>query len=86
MFAEMPIYFRFGDFWANSIYSIYREGHAEFFYESLMHMHDYKCFACVCTVQAMTKMNVKNVKRFLKSAVADMRENNRKEIKCPCRK
>ena len=34
----------------------------------------------------MTKMNVMNVKRFLEAAVADMRENNRKEIKCPCRK
>ena len=31
-------------------------------------------------------MNIKNVKRFLESAVADMRENNRKEIKCPCKK
>ena len=34
----------------------------------------------------MTKMNVMNVKRFLEAAVADMRENNCKEIKCPCRK
>ena len=56
------------------------------FYESLMHMHDYKCFACVCTVQAMMKMNVKNVKIFLEYAVADMHENNRKEIKRRCQK
>ena len=32
------------------------------------------------------KKNLMNVTRFLEAAVADMHENNRKEIKCPCRK
>src|SRR3954470_23702640 len=30
--------------------------------------------------------NLMNVTRFLEAAVVDMHENNRKEIKCPCRK
>src|SRR3954463_10624194 len=32
------------------------------------------------------KKNLMNVIRFLEAVVADMHENNRKEIKCSCRK
>ena len=32
-FAEMLIYFRFGEFRANCICPIFREGHAEFLYD-----------------------------------------------------
>ena len=46
-FAEMSIYFRFGEFRANSICPIFREGHAEFLYDfdACMHGCVYNPFA-----------------------------------------
>ena len=45
-FAEMSIYFRFGEFRANSrsICPIFREGHAEFLYDFDACMHFYNQF------------------------------------------
>ena len=40
-FAEMSIQFRFGEFRANSICPMFREGHAEFLYEFDPCMHIY---------------------------------------------
>ena len=40
-FAEMSIHFRFGEFRANSICPMFREGHAEFLYEFDPCMHIY---------------------------------------------
>ena len=44
-FAEMSIYFRFGEFRANSICPIFREGHAEFLYDFDACMRGYNSFA-----------------------------------------
>jgi hypothetical protein len=40
----MSIYFRFGEFRANSICPIFREGHAEFLYDFDACMHFYNQF------------------------------------------
>ena len=81
-FAEMSIYFRFGEFRANSICPIFREGHAKFLYDLDACMHGYNSFAY--TAQAIMKVSGRMVDRYLRSAVADMFQNNRNEIKCPC--
>ena len=52
-FAEMSIYFRFGEFRANSICPIFRQGHAKFLYDFDACMHFvYNPFACY-TVHAV---------------------------------
>ena len=43
-FAKMSIYFCFGEFWANSICPIFREGHAEFLYDFDACTHFYNQF------------------------------------------
>jgi hypothetical protein len=66
------------NFW-HSICPIFRKGHAEILYD----LDGSNSLAY--TVQEMT-MNGRIVARFLASAVDDMIQNNRKEIRCPCRK
>ena len=43
-FAEMLIYFRFGEFRANSVCPIFREGHAKFLYDFDACVHFYNQF------------------------------------------
>ena len=79
-FAEMSIYFRFGEFWANSrsICPIFREGHAEFLYDFDACTHFYNQFVLLLiTVQMFMMVGGTMVDRWLRSAVQDMKENNR---------
>ena len=84
-FAEMLIYFRFSKFRANSICPIFREGHAEFLYDFDECMHFYNQFVYYYCAE-FTMVSGTMVDRWLRSAVQDMKENNRTEVLCPCRK
>src|SRR5215216_539443 len=83
-FAEMSIYFRFGEFRANSICPIFRQGHGKNLYDFGACMHFvYNPFACY-TVQSVMKVSGWNMERYMQSAVMDMSANNRTRIRCPC--
>ena len=86
-FAEMSIYFRFGEFRANSrsICPIFREGHAEFLYDFDACTHFYNQFVYYYRAE-LTMVSGTMVDRWLRSAVQDMKENNRTEVLCPCQK
>ena len=79
------MYFCFGEFRANSICPIFREGHAEFLYDFDACMHFYNQFVYYYRAE-LTMVNGTMVDRWLRSAVQDMKENNRTEVLCPCRK
>src|ERR1043165_3115676 len=84
----MSIYFRFGEFRANSICPFLGKVMPNF----CKRVYAYICMIIIVLIffnlhrAGNMKKNLMNVTRFLEAAVADMHENNRKEIKCPCRK
>src|SRR3990170_1548044 len=80
----MLFYFHFGEFQANLICPIFREGHAEFLYDSDACMRGYNFFDY--TAQAIVKVSGRMVARYLRAAVHDMFPNNRKAILCPCQR
>ena len=81
----MSISFCFGEFRANSICPIFREGHAKFLYDFDACMHFYNEFVYYNRVE-LTMVSGTMVDRWLRSAVQDMKENNQTEILCPCRR
>ena len=64
---------------------IFKEGHAEFLYDFDACTHFYNHFFII-TVQTFMMVSGTMVDRWLRSAVQDMKENNRTEVLCPCRK
>ena len=84
-FAKMSIYFHFVKFRANSIFPIFREGHAEFLYDFDACTHFYNQFVFI-TVQTFMMVSGTMVDRWLRLAVQDMKENNLTQVLCPCRK
>ena len=69
-FAEMSIYFRFGEFRENSrsICPIFREGHAEFLYDFDAYMH-FIINLFIITMQAFMMVSGTVVDRWLRSAM-----------------
>ena len=65
--------------------SFFREGHAEFLYDFDACTHFYNQFVYYYRAE-LTMVSGTMVDRWLRSAVQDMKENNRTEVLCPCRK
>ena len=80
-FAEISIYFCFGEFRTNSICPIFRDDHSEFLYDIDACMHFYNNLFII-TVQLFMMVGGMMVEMWLMSAVQDMNENNRAEILC----
>ena len=78
-FAEMSIYFRFGEFRANSrsIYVLFSGKVMPNFCMTLMHARIFIISLFIITVQTFIIVNGTMVDRWLQSAVQDMKENNR---------
>ena len=85
-FAEMLIYFRFGEFRANSrsIYVLFLGKVMPNFCITLMHARIFIINLFIITVQAFMMVNGTMVDRWLQSAVQDMKENNLIEVLCLC--
>ena len=60
------------------------EGHAEFLYDFDACTHFYNKFVYYYHAE-FTMVSGTMVDRWLRSAVQDMKENNRTEVLCPCR-
>ena len=74
-FAKLSIQFRFDEFRANSICSMFREGHAEFLYEFDPCMHIYVVIILLHP-QVIMKVNGRMVERYWQSTVDDMYEKD----------
>ena len=87
-FAEMLIYFRFGEFRANSrsIYFLFLGKVMPNFCMTLMHARIFIIKLFIITVQTFTMVSGTMVDRWLRSVVQDMKENNLTEVLCPYRK
>ena len=84
----MSIYFRFGDFRANSrsIYVLFLGKVMPNFCMTLMHACIFIINLFIITAHAFMVISGTVVDRLLRSAVQDMKENNLTEVLCPCRK
>ena len=87
-FAEMSIYFRFGEFRANSrsIYVLFLGKVMPNFCMTLMHARIFIINLFIITVQMFMMVSGTMVDSWLRSVVQDMKENNRTEVSCPRRK
>ena len=85
-FAEMSIYFRFGEFRANSrsIYVLFLGKVMSNFCMTLMHACIFIIDLFIITVHAFMMVSGTVVDRWLRSAVQDMKGNNMTEVLCPC--
>ena len=87
-FAEMSIYFCFGEFRPNSrsIYVLFWGKVMPNFFMTLMHACIFIINLFIITMHTFMMVSGTMVDRWLRSAVQDMKENNLTEVLCPCRK
>ena len=87
-FAEMSIYFCFGEFRANSLdlYVLSLGKVMPNFCMTLMHACIFIINFFIITMRAFMMVSGTMVDKWLRSVVQDMKENNLTEVLCPCRK